>query len=64
MAWFALLVAGIFGVMLWLLNSGVSGWAVGFCSAKVASEVFIVCMPLVARKVRAEEAVGLGRRRG
>lgn len=58
------LVVGVFGVMLWLLNAGVSGWAVGFCSAKVVSEVFIVCMPLIAKRARAEESAGLGRRRG
>jgi hypothetical protein len=46
--------------MLWLLNTGVFGWAVGFCSAKVVSEVCIVCMPLIASKVRAEEAARRG----
>lgn len=56
-----LLLGGVFGLMLWLLNSGISGWAVGFCSAKVVSEVFLICMPLIATKARAEEAEGLGR---
>ncbi len=30
------LAAGLFGVMGWLLEAGVSGWAVGYCSAKLA----------------------------
>ena len=30
------LAAGLLGVMGWLLEAGVSGWAVGYCSAKLA----------------------------
>ena len=41
----------------WLLEAGVSGWAVGYCSAKLASESFLVFLPLIANKARAEEAV-------
>jgi hypothetical protein len=54
------LVAVVFGVMGWLLNAGVSGWAVGYCSAKLASESFLVFLPLIASKARAEEAAGVG----
>jgi hypothetical protein len=50
------LAAGLLGVMGWLLEAGVSGWAVGYCSAKLASESFLVFLPLIASKARAEEA--------
>jgi hypothetical protein len=50
------LIAGVFAVIGWLLNAGVSGWAVGYCSAKLASESFLVFLPLIASKARAEEA--------
>jgi hypothetical protein len=52
------LVAVVFGVMGWLLDAGVPGWAVGYCSAKLASESFLVFLPLIASKARAEEAAG------
>jgi hypothetical protein len=56
------LVVVVFGVMGWLLEAGVSGWAVGYCSAKLASESFLVFLPLIASKARAEEAAGAGSR--
>ena len=49
------LLAGVFAVMGWLLQSGVSGWAVGYCSAKLLCESFLVFLPLIAHKARAEE---------
>jgi hypothetical protein len=56
------LAAVVFGVMGWLLEAGVSGWAVGYCSAKLVSESFLVFLPLIASKARAEEsAEGEGR---
>jgi hypothetical protein len=53
------LAAGLLGVMGWLLEAGVSGWAVGYCSAKLASESFLVFLPLIASKARAEEAAAV-----
>lgn len=50
-----LLLLAVFGPMAWLLASGINGWAVGYCSAKFASEVFVLCLPLVASRARAEE---------
>jgi hypothetical protein len=58
-----LLGVGIFGVMGWLLSAGVSGWAVGYCSAKLVSELLIACLPLIASKARAEETAALRGRR-
>jgi hypothetical protein len=51
--------AGLLGVMGWLLEAGVSGWAVGYCSAKLASESFLVFLPLIASRARAEEVAGV-----
>ncbi len=45
-----------FGTMTWLMSSGVSGWAVGYCAAKFVSELFVVCLPLIATKAHAEES--------
>ena len=36
-------------------RDGVSMWALGYCAAKVCAELFIVCLPLIASKARAEE---------
>lgn len=33
----------------------VSLWALGYCAAKFCAELFIVCLPLIASKARAEE---------
>ncbi len=53
--------AALLGVIGWLLEAGVSGWAVGYCSAKLASESLLVFLPLIASKARAEEAGETGR---
>ena len=50
-----ILFAGVFSVMSWLLQAGVSGWAVGYCSAKLLCESFLVFLPLIAHKARTEE---------
>jgi len=49
-----LLMFGVLGVMLWVLTTGVSGWAVGFCSAKIVSELFVVFVPNIASRARGE----------
>lgn len=54
-----LLSFSLFGVMGWLLNHGVTGWAVGYCSAKIASELFLVFLPLIASRAKAEETAAL-----
>src|SRR4029079_17716134 len=54
-----LLCLSVFGVMGWLIQHGVSGWAVGYCSAKFASEIFLVALPLIASKANAEETAEL-----
>lgn len=57
----ALLVIGIvFGSGLpsfveRLTHDEVSLWALGYCAAKVCAELFIVCLPLIASRARAEE---------
>ncbi|HXU30450.1 MAG TPA: hypothetical protein VN851_07740 [Thermoanaerobaculia bacterium] len=54
-----LLCLGVFGVMGSLISAGLSGWAIGYCSAKFASELLILCMPVIAVKAKAEEIAAL-----
>jgi hypothetical protein len=54
------LMVGVLGVVGWLFEAGVSGWAIGYCSAKLVSECFLVFLPLIASKARAEEAAAIG----
>ena len=51
-----LLCLAVFGTMMWMLKSGVLGWAVGYCSAKLVADSFILFLPLIAKRARAEEA--------
>ncbi len=46
----------VFGVMAWMLSAGVLGWAIGYCSAKLVADSFILFLPLIAKRARAEEA--------
>lgn len=48
-----------FSTFGWLVRSDVSGWAVGYATAKFAAEIFIVCLPLIAKKAHAEESAKL-----
>lgn len=48
-----------FSTFGWLVQSDVSGWAVGYATAKFAAEIFIVCLPLIAKKAHAEESDAL-----
>jgi len=50
---------GVFGVMGWLISAGVSGWAVGYCSAKLVSEAIVCSLPLIAARARSEETAAL-----
>ena len=54
-----LLFLGMFGVMGSLISAGLSGWAIGYCAAKFASELLILCMPVIAVKAKAEETAAL-----
>lgn len=54
-----ILALGMFGLIRGLLSAGISGWAIGYCSAKVASELLILCLPVIAVKARAEEIAAL-----
>ena len=51
-----LLALAVFGPLAWMLRAGVLAWAVGYTSAKLVSEGFILCLPLIARRARDEEA--------
>lgn len=53
------LTLGMFGLIRGLLSAGISGWAIGYCSAKVASELLILCLPVIAVKAKAEEIAAL-----
>ncbi len=50
---------GVFGVMSSLISAGLSGWAIGYCAAKFASELLILCIPVIATKAKAEETAAL-----
>lgn len=50
---------GVFAVFGALITAGASGWAVGYCCAKFAAELFVVCIPLIAHKAHAEESAAL-----
>ncbi len=55
-----LLGFAIFGTMGTLLRAGLAGWVIGYTVAKIASEIFIVCLPLIATKAKTEESAALG----
>lgn len=42
-----------------LVTSGVSGWAIGYATAKFIAEIFIVCLPLIAKLAHAQESAAL-----
>lgn len=67
-AWMVLampvLSVAFFATFGWLVTSEVSGWAVGYATAKFAAELFIVCLPLIAKKAHAEESAGIYRVKG
>lgn len=56
----ALLGGGLFALYRYLDAAQVSFWAAGYCLAKVASELLIVCIPWIAVRARAEESAALG----
>ena len=58
------LSVAFFSTFAWLVQSDVSGWAVGYCTAKFAAEIFVVCLPLIAKKAHAEESAGIFRVKG
>ena len=54
-----ILALGMFGLIGGLLSAGISGWAIGYCSAKFVSELLILCLPVIAAKAKAEETAAL-----
>lgn len=42
-----------------LVTTQDSGWAVGYCAAKFVTELFIVCLPLIATTAHAEESAAV-----
>lgn len=61
----AILLLPILGIGLlmlvgWLMQAGELGWTIGYCSAKLASEILILCMPLIAERASREERAALG----
>jgi hypothetical protein len=64
-----LMMVAFFGTFSGLVTSGVSGWAIGYATAKFISEIFVVCLPLIAKTAHAEETAALnepgkGKRKG
>ncbi len=53
----------VFGTMGWLLSAGVSGFAIGYVVAKLASECLIVFTPWIG-KIAQKEAAESGPRKG
>jgi hypothetical protein len=58
------LSVAFFATFGWLVQSDVSGWAAGYVTAKFAAEIFVVCLPLIAKKAHAEESAGIFRVKG
>lgn len=61
----AVLLLPILGIGLlmmvgWLMQAGALGWTIGYCSAKFASEMLILAMPLIAERASREERAALG----
>lgn len=53
------MMIGLFYLMGYLIRGGLLGWAIGYISAKMASEALILSMPLIATKASAEERAAL-----
>ncbi|MFN7942988.1 MAG: hypothetical protein U0X73_15465 [Thermoanaerobaculia bacterium] len=53
------MMIGLFYLMGFLIRGGLLGWAIGYVSAKMASEALILCLPLIANKASAEERAAL-----
>ncbi len=61
----AVLVLPVLGIGLlmlvgWLMQAGELGWTIGYCSAKFASEMLILGVPLMAERASREEKAALG----
>lgn len=54
-----LMMVAFFATFAGLVSSGVSGWAIGYSTAKFIAEIFIVCLPLIAKSAHAEESAAL-----
>lgn len=53
------LCSGLPSILDRATRDGVSMWALGYCAAKVCAELFIVFLPVIASKARAEEIAGV-----
>lgn len=50
---------GLMTLVGWLIRSGELGWTIGYCSAKFASEMLILGVPLMAERASREEMAEL-----
>ena len=48
------LALAVFGTMAWLLEAGLSGFAIGYCTAKLAADCLIVFTPWISREGKQE----------
>lgn len=61
--WLAFFVALVGALVIWRSKTGFAGWLIGYCAAKIASELFFVFLPLIsAREKTKEEAAWLERK--
>ena len=61
--WLAFFVALVGGLVIWRSKTGFAGWAIGYCAAKITSELFFVFLPLISAHEKAkEEAAWLKRK--
>jgi len=51
---------GLMMLVGWLMQAGELGWTIGYCSAKFASEMLILGVPLLAERASREERAELG----
>jgi hypothetical protein len=59
----SMLTLCFFASVAWLIRSEVSAWAIGYCCAKFVSELFVVCLPLIANTAHAQESQALATQR-
>jgi hypothetical protein len=56
--WLAFFVALVGGLVIWRSKTGFAGWAIGYCAAKIASELLFVLLPLISAREKVREEAG------
>jgi hypothetical protein len=54
-AWLGSFVALVGGLVIWRSKTGLAGWLIGYCAAKITSELFFVFLPVISAHEKAKE---------